>query len=301
MNQHELEYIERMAQMPLSCRIISLENSSPHWHYEYEAFFVLRGAVTVHDESTTERLGAGDIFLFNPVEIHSINQSEQGNLCLVLQFSPDAYDDVYKANFRFELNTRKGLPDNAVNIFRQNLAGIGLLLHEKPNGYQFYVKSHLYGFIGSMFRYLRYQVEHAAEQPDSLEDFDRVKKYIKQRFAEEINQAQLCRDLAVSRATLYRLLKRAGASSYKVLVNYYRIEHAKGMLRNSQTPIPVIVSESGFESESSFYRIFRRLTGVTPSQYRNAPQSNIAPFGVQGYVGFAESEAIAILRDIYAR
>jgi len=297
MNRSELEYVKRTAQTPLTCRIVSMENSSPHWHYEYEAFFVLRGGVTVHCEAFTQQLKAGDIYLFNPCEIHSINQPEPGNLCLILQFNPDVYSDIYKTRFRFELNTCKNIPHEAVNVFRYTMAQIGLLLHEKPNGYLFYIKGRLFDFIGAMFKHLRYQVEHETEQAPGLEDFDKIKTYIKQYFAEDINQQQICRDLGLSPATLHRVLKKTG-TSYKSLVNYYRIEHAKNMLRTTASSIPYIASKSGFDSESSFYRVFKELTTVPPNKYRENPRHKPTPIGIQGYSQYSESEAIVLLRGI---
>jgi len=301
MNQYELEYVERTAQTPFTYRIVSMENSSPHWHYEYEVFFVLRGSVTLQCEMQTERLSAGDIFLFNPSEIHSINQPEPNNICLMLQFNPEIYSDVYKTKFRFELNTRKNIPLESISIFQGIMAQIGLLLHEKPNGYPFFVRALLYDFIGTMFKFLKYQVGSELSQPASLEDFDRIKTYIKQRFTEDINQTQMCRALGLSRATLHRQLKKAGASSYKVLVNYYRIEHAKSLLRTTSGTISYIASMSGFSSESSFYRVFKELTSVSPSQYRESPQIRPSSIGVQGYLDFSEPEAIALLREICER
>jgi AraC-like DNA-binding protein len=304
MQTYELEYIERAAQLPLTCRIVSIENSSPHWHYEYEAFFVLRGGVTATCEGDEWRLEAGDIFLFNACEIHSLNRPEPDNLCLVTQFSLDVFTDVYDSGFKFELNTRSpaGLPGEVCDIFRRDLAGIGLLMQERSNGHQFFIRSRLYDFVGSMFKYLNYQVGAAARQPacDHLNDFDSIKRYIKQRFAEEINIEQMCGDLAMSRAKLYRVLKEAGTESYKSLVNYYRVEFAKDLLRNTESSIQYIASISGFESDSSFYRVFKELTSVSPGLYRERPQVKEAPVGIQGYVSYNIPQALDVLRKYCA-
>jgi len=301
----ELEYIERTAKIPLSCRIVSIENSSSHWHYEYEVFFVLKGGVTVQSEEGGWTLEAGDIILFNACEIHSINKSEPDNLCLVLQFSPDIFKEIYeKTSFRFELNTRKGedIPDEVCKILRRDLAKIGLMVHEQPNGYQFFIKSRLYDLAGAMFRHLRYKVGAESVQPIDykLKDFDNIKNYIKHHFATEINIDQMCSDLAMSRAKLYRVLKEAGTESYKSLVNYYRVEHAKGLLRTSSLSIQYIAGASGFESDSTFYRVFGEHSSVTPSQYREQPQSAHAPLGVQGYVGFSMPKALSVLKTYCA-
>lgn len=296
----ELEYIEHTAQIPLKCSIVSIENSSPHWHHEYEFFFVLRGSVSVHYEKEAWRLNSGDIFLFNSCEIHSINQPEPNNLCLVLQFGPDIFADIYRSSFRFELNTCSpaGIPGEAYGIFRHDLAQIGLLMYEQPNGHQFFIKSCLYHLAGAMFKYLQYKVDKPAPKPPDikLKDFDAIKQYIKKRFAININVEKMCLDLAMSRAKLYRLLKEAGTDSYKSLVNYYRVEYAKGLLRNTHSSVQYIATASGFESDSSFYRVFKELTSVSPNQYRESPQINHVPMGVQGYASYSMPQAIAALR-----
>ena len=296
----ELEYIGYAEQIPLKCHVVSIENSSPHWHHEYEVFFVLRGAVSIRCEEAEWRLGAGDIFLFNAGEIHAVNQPEPANLCLVLQFNPSLLSEVYETGFRFDLNTRSAaqIPADAVRLFRHDLARIGLLLYEKPNGYPFYIKGGLYHFIGAMFQYLQYTVETAPKQPDDnrLHDFNAIKQYIKQRFTEDISTDKMCQSLSISRATLYRILKEAGIPSYKALVRYYRVEHAKDLLRNTNLSIQYIASVSGFESDSSFYRIFKEIAAVSPSQYRVRPHISEAPVGIQGYASVNMPQAVDVLR-----
>ena len=57
------------AEGEFDCRVVSIENSSPHWHHEYESFFVLRGGVTVHCEDSEWRLEAGNIFGASPISV----------------------------------------------------------------------------------------------------------------------------------------------------------------------------------------------------------------------------------------
>ncbi|MGC9366431.1 MAG: helix-turn-helix domain-containing protein [bacterium] len=54
-------------------------------------------------------------------------------------------------------------------------------------------------------------------------------------------------------------------------VNSYRIEEVKKMLVdevNSDRTILEIMYECGFNSKSSFNSVFKKQTGLTPSQYR---------------------------------
>jgi AraC-like DNA-binding protein len=277
-----------------------MENSSPHWHYEYEIFFVLRGSLAVNMENGSYRLEQGDIILINPCEIHAMTLAEKGNICLTLQFSPEIISEVYKDPFYFILNTKLDIPQKqyAIFEFRTNLAEMGLLLFEKPGGYPFIMKSLLYKFIGSLFKHTHYQRNKTAETVLSsldLEEFDRIKQYIKIHFKEELKQDYLCKALGVSRSSLYRLLKTSGSSSTKDLTNYYRIEYAKSLLASTKMSILDIATDSGFESESSFYRVFKTMTGVAPNQYRESPSPKKIALGIQGYVDYPIPEAINLL------
>lgn len=68
--------------------------------------------------------------------------------------------------------------------------------------------------------------------------------------------------------TLKRRFRIATGSSLIERLQKLRIEEAKRMLENSATPVTDISFEIGYEDPSFFRRLFKRLTGVTPSQYR---------------------------------
>jgi AraC-like DNA-binding protein len=300
MSHGELEYVEKIEGLPIMCRVVCLESSSPHWHHEYEALLALRGGVSVKCAESLHSLEAGDIMLVNSREIHSISAPREGCLCMVLQFSPALLSDIYTKVFRFFLNTREETMTNeTVAIFRRDLSQIALLLIEKPDGYQFLVKGHLFNFIGSMFRFLKYSINDGDEKDSidlTLDEFDTVRKYIMANFMKEISIDQLCRDTAMSRAKLYRVLKSAGADSCKALVDYYRVEAAKSLLLNADVPVQLIAQSCGFESDSAFHRVFKKLAGATPSAFRKEPQSRDMPIGIQGYADYSEPEAVSLLR-----
>jgi transcriptional regulator GlxA family with amidase domain len=68
--------------------------------------------------------------------------------------------------------------------------------------------------------------------------------------------------------TLKRRFKAAtGATLIEYLQNL-RIEEAKRLLEAKQMPVDDISIEAGYEDPSFFRRLFKRLTGLTPSQYR---------------------------------
>jgi AraC-like DNA-binding protein/mannose-6-phosphate isomerase-like protein (cupin superfamily) len=300
MEQAELEYIEYQKDAPFKCVIAALEQSSPHWHYDYEAIFVLRGAIQVTIEGETQRLEQGGLILINSREIHATVHTENENLHLVLQWSPAMFLEIYSAHLSFKLNSNvppSGFSET-LDALRRELSGLGLCLYEKSEGYQFAAKSHFYSFINLLITRTPYTIDGAARDSvyERLAEFDVIKRYIQGHFKEDLTIDRLCRQVAMSRATVFRVLKAAGSASVNEMLHYYRIEYAKNLLRNSAFSIPYIACESGFESGSSFYRVFKQMTGLSPLQYRSTPDKKAIPTGVQDYVGYSMPQAVKLLR-----
>ncbi len=82
------------------------------------------------------------------------------------------------------------------------------------------------------------------------------------------SRADLAREVGTSENTLSRVINSAFGKSFPRLLNEFRVEDAKGMLRNPAIPIQVLAFEAGFNSLASFNRVFREITGETPSHYR---------------------------------
>ena len=66
-----------------------------------------------------------------------------------------------------------------------------------------------------------------------------------------------------------QLLNDQLGMSFSEFINHYRVEHAKIILSQNPTiTIAEVMNQSGFNSESSFYRIFKKMTGDSPKLYR---------------------------------
>jgi AraC family transcriptional regulator len=67
-----------------------------------------------------------------------------------------------------------------------------------------------------------------------------------------------------------RMFKHATGLAPHQYVLTQRIERAKGLLRTSMLAIGEIAFHLGFQTQSHFTMHFRRLTGLTPTAYRQA-------------------------------
>ena len=75
--------------------------------------------------------------------------------------------------------------------------------------------------------------------------------------------------LGTNRTYLSAGIKAATGQSFTQFVNTYRVEHAKELLsRHPEEKISAIWAESGFATESSFFRTFKAVTGSTPGEWK---------------------------------
>ena len=73
----------------------------------------------------------------------------------------------------------------------------------------------------------------------------------------------------LSTRTLARRFKQATGQSPVAYVQRVRIELAKRSLETGGEPIEEISWAVGYEDSASFRRLFKRLTGLTPGEYRH--------------------------------
>ena len=82
------------------------------------------------------------------------------------------------------------------------------------------------------------------------------------------------RDVASRMATnetyLSRSLNKGMGQSFNQFINALRVDHAMRLIRNESRSLLTIALESGFNSKSTFNRVFRNITGQTPSQFKTS-------------------------------
>lgn len=87
----------------------------------------------------------------------------------------------------------------------------------------------------------------------------------------EINIDKLASATHSSRHHVSQVLNESFGKSFYDYINGYRIDEAKRMLTNTQKDnykIASIAYDSGFNSLSAFNEVFKKFTGITPSQFR---------------------------------
>lgn len=114
------------------------------------------------------------------------------------------------------------------------------------------------------------------EESDKPEDNDKFQYLVNQAIAfmkinypDNIDLQTVANHLQISTWHLSKLLKRETGNNFVDILNEIRIDAAKKLLTESNYKIYEIASQVGYSDIAYFSKIFKRTTGVTPSQFRN--------------------------------
>jgi AraC-like DNA-binding protein/CheY-like chemotaxis protein len=91
-----------------------------------------------------------------------------------------------------------------------------------------------------------------------------------ENYARPLSRWEIAEAVGVSEDYLSRVFNRElGISPWEYL-NRYRVLQAKTLLGQTDTSIQTIARQVGFNDQSYFSRVFRKLTGVSPQAFRNS-------------------------------
>jgi AraC family transcriptional regulator len=107
----------------------------------------------------------------------------------------------------------------------------------------------------------------------------RVLDYIEANLGRDLGLAELAEVACLSPFHFSRLFARAAGVGPQRYVIQRRVERAKALLRQGETPLAAIAQELGFADQSHFTNAFRREAGVTPGRYRAANRSKTSASG----------------------
>lgn len=84
-----------------------------------------------------------------------------------------------------------------------------------------------------------------------------------------LNLALLARKAGNLQKTISQVINDNLGKSFNLYINEFRIQHAKELLvRESHLNMELVAERSGFNSNSTFFSAFKKITGQTPASYR---------------------------------
>ncbi|UEG53783.1 helix-turn-helix domain-containing protein [Mucilaginibacter daejeonensis] len=107
---------------------------------------------------------------------------------------------------------------------------------------------------------------------------DPIKKaqdYIEQNYQDKITVEQLASMFALGRRNLERRFKKATANTVVEYIQRVKIEAAKVSLETSRESVNEVMYQVGYTDNKAFRSTFKRITGLSPIEYRNKYQREL--------------------------
>lgn len=259
------------------------EDYPAHWHTNPEIIMPTENIYTVECYNQIITLREGDIVLICPGCIHTLYAPEKGRR-IIFQA------DINPLRFMKEIETLVTIISPLIVITPEDFPSIydkvkSLLLeikNEYLSSYTSFSEVSIYSKILEIITLIgrsRAAAGMETTSPDAprkqeeyIKKFIEICNYISAHCSDELNLEAVASMSGFSKFYFSRLFKQFTNVSFYKYVNQKRIEKAAKMLTEPNISITNVALSCGFESLSSFIRMFKIVKGCTPTEFRNMYQ-----------------------------
>ncbi len=247
-------------------------------HEVWEFLYVDRGSLVVTAGTDTYFLKAGELAFHCPNEFHAFQAVGEADI-IVISFSCQS-----EAMHRLE---RKVLP-----LHTREKEHLKLLTKEAQQVYQYFendpprvnlkkradapwggdqlIKTYLEQFLIYICRRdenIGFSQRAISTSHQAMVMAQRAQDYLSEHFNERISLASLSAALGVSVPQTKRIFREQIGQSMVRYLTALRISEAKRLIRQGHLSFTQIAEQVGYESIYYFSAIFKKQTGMTPSEY----------------------------------
>lgn len=113
-----------------------------------------------------------------------------------------------------------------------------------------------------------FESRELSQQSHSEELVHMVEKHIRENLQEDLSLVALGERVCLNPAYLSRLYKQVRGGNISSFIDKERTKRAKELLKDGDKKIIYIAKKVGYENASSFTRLFKKIVGITPQEYR---------------------------------
>lgn len=249
-----------------SRQVEAREGMLPHHELYYEIHLVLDGTVTWWVEDEIYHLQPGSVFVTKPGEPHgSVKNLVQPSRLTWLQVDAAALSDASMQADLALLRQRTWLGANELVGYVQQL--LFEIRQPQPDSPRL-IAAHLQLFLAQLLR----QYGQRRDVPHFPPQFEALMLFVAEQLTAvpPLTIDDLCQQSNLSRSRVFQLFEQHVGQSPISYINSQRIEKAKQMLQSSDKLITDIGLELGYKTSQHFATVFKRITGLAPSDYRQS-------------------------------
>ena len=254
-------------------------------HDFWEFLCVDKGEVQVRAGTETYLLKKGEMIFHKPNEFHSVMATGQSapNL-VVISFSCRSeamrfFENALLTIGEEERNLLAGILSEAKQAFLPPFDNPYLTRMERATpasfGSEQLIKNYLEQLlIGLLRKQLKpeaaRQLTKTNKLRSDLETYHRILEYLEAHLREKVTIEQICEDNLIGRSHLQKIFRTRQQCG---VIDYFcsmKISAAKELIRSNEMNFTQIADYLGYTSIHYFSRQFKKLTGMTPSEYSSS-------------------------------
>jgi len=266
----------------------TLSGKEDHAHDYMQIWYVLSGRCEHWINNTCNHLVKGNLFVVPPFVEHRINSIEGDEIKIigcefVVDFINESISNISDRKSLFDfayiepflvateavkprLQLTGSAQAKAENLLQDMLTEY---VNEKKN-YELFVKADLLKLLALISR--EYDKDVHADDDILFEKYRNAIvsaiEFIDKNYTEKIYLHDICRNSMLSQPYFSYLFKQMTGKTFVSYVNELRLAKATELLANSRMSITEVCTAAGFNEVSYFNRLFKKQTGMSPSQYR---------------------------------
>ena len=110
--------------------------------------------------------------------------------------------------------------------------------------------------------------ESAGENTSISSQVENVRDYIENHYMEHLSLSGLAEQFFVEPSYLSRKFSQKYNETITTYITRCRMDRAKKLMEDEKNKLEAISFEVGYDDYNYFSRVFRRLEGISPSEYR---------------------------------
>jgi AraC-like DNA-binding protein len=249
-----------------------------HWHREIELIYMRSGSAEIHIANHTFTVRAGDLIVCDSGDIHYGN-CHSDNSCLdFLLFDTEIIGSHYQYNyFESPVVTRSRMVRYGLaEKWKAMLHVLDSELKDRNPYYQDIVKSEIRSFWYSLVRILPVSIPQGImenRQAALLTRFQELLSYMEEHSQDNLSLNDAAHRMGFSPCYFSRLFRQLTGFHFIKYLNIIRTTHAASLLMKPDRKLTDIALICGFNNIRTFNRVFRDITGLTPTEYINQPEN----------------------------
>ncbi len=256
-----------------------------HWHNEMEFFWLEQGDLLFHIEDTTFPLHAGEIIFIPPGLIHHANNT--GNIApkfhafvldgsfLIPPYETERFNTyilpVLHNNLGFAVKLTKGIP------WQENIIEYLKNICLNKNAGELQIRGLSLIIWNLMYQNLIAKTVHSPINSPRMDKLAAVMDYIHNNYSQSIALEDLAELVHLSSGQFCRSFKEfTGMTPFYYLIRYRILQSCNDLL-STDKKITDIATSCGFNNISYYNRVFLKIMGMTPKEYRKTCESGQSP------------------------